>query len=541
MKITSNLLIILTAIFITTVDNSKFFSQLMVIYPVSKITIGFILSTAGILCAVLVVIFSLFNLRSQLKPVLVFSLFCASFISYFSNTYSIVLDRTMIQNVVETNMHESLDLLSFKLLLYVVGFGILPSALIFRAKVDISRTRQRLFMPLGAIVVIASLLLLFSNFYATFFREHKELRQATNPTYAFYAAGEYLISKFNQQRYTLKPIGLDAKPDPAARRRRLTIMVVGEAVRADHFSLNGYARNTNPLLENEEVINFSQMSSCGTSTAVSVPCMFSVLERKTYDDAEAQSTENVLDVLARAGVNILWRDNNSSSKGVADRLPYQNFRTSELNPECDDGECRDLGMLEELQNYVDRQSGDILIVLHQMGNHGPAYYKRYPRSFEIFTPVCATNQLEKCQPEEIINAYDNAIRYTDFFLTQVIRFLQQNDVNFYTALFYMSDHGESLGEKGIYLHGLPYWIAPEAQKHVAAFLWLDPALRASLPPETLTQIANIPLSQDNLFHTLLGLMKVQTEVYNASKDIFAVENFVVKKRLQRGNRTNGDS
>lgn len=379
---------------------------------------------------------------------------------------------------------------------------------------------NRILMLICALGVIAAMLLMFSGYYTTFFREHKNLRHATNPTYAFYSVGEYLASKLGQRRHTLNSIGLDARRDPAATGRRLTIMVVGEAVRADHFSLNGYARKTNPLLENEQIVNFSNMSSCGTSTAVSVPCMFSVLDRKTYNDIEAQSTENVLDVMARAGVHVLWRDNNSSSKGVADRLPYQDFRTSQLNQECGD-ECRDTGMLGGLQNYVDQQSGDILIVLHQMGNHGPAYYKRYPSSFEIFTPVCATNQLEECSPTEISNTYDNAVRYSDYFLTQVIHFLQQNESNFKTALFYMSDHGESLGEGGLYLHGMPYFMAPEAQTHVASFLWLGPSKRAAINPEALRQLTDKSFSQDNVFHTLLGLMEVQTSLYDAAKDILA--------------------
>ena len=202
-------------------------------------------------------------------------------------------------------------------------------------------------------------------------------------------------------------------------------------------------KRTNPLLKQEDIINFPNMSSCGTATAISVPCMFSITNKENYDSTKIRNSDNILDILKRAGVNILWRDNNSDSKGVALRVEYQDFQIPENNPICDD-ECRDIGMLSNLQEYIDsKKSGDIFIVLHQMGNHGPAYYKRYPKEFEKFTPVCKTNQLEECTQEEIDNAYDNAILYTDYFLSKVIELLKQNN-DFETAMIYISDHGESL-------------------------------------------------------------------------------------------------
>ena len=264
------------------------------------------------------------------------------------------------------------------------------------------------------------------------------------------------------------------------------------------------------------------MYSCGTTTAVSVPCMFSLLERRNYNDSKAKSTENVLDVLSHAGVKVLWRDNNSSSKGVADRVTYEDYRNSKMNTICN-GECRDEGMLVGLQDFVDLQvNGDIVIVLHQMGNHGPAYFKRYPPVFEKFKPVCATNQLEKCRKEDVGNAYDNAILYTDYFLAQTIGFLKQNDNNFQTALIFMGDHGESLGEGGLYLHGIPYFIAPDAQKHVAAFMWFGQQSRERVDAHQLIEVASQDFSHDHLFHTLLGLMQIRTTVYDKDLDILAI-------------------
>jgi lipid A ethanolaminephosphotransferase len=244
--------------------------------------------------------------------------------------------------------------------------------------------------------------------------------------------------------------------------------------------------------------------------------MFSNLTRNGYSESKAESTYNILDVLNIAGVNILWRDNNSNSKGVADRVTYEDYKTPENNTICDD-ECRDEGMLVGLQEYIDsKETGDILIILHQMGNHGPAYYKRYPKAFEYFTPVCKTNQLENCTSEEINNAYDNAILYTDYFLSKVINLLKQNK-EFETAMFYISDHGESLGENNLYLHGLPYFMAPDAQTHVPAIMWLGENFK--IDRDTLKKTATKEYSQDNIFHTLLGLFEVETGLYDSNMDI----------------------
>ena len=524
--LSSNRLILIASLFIVIFDNYDFFSNVLTVYPLSFENIGFLVSIAIVFMCLLSILFTVFSSRFTTKPMLIFSIINASFISYFSNTYSIILDDTMIQNVVETNASESVDLINIKLIFYFIIFGLVPSFFIYKIKIkpeSIKKVITNKIMNISLfLLIIVVLLFSFSQFYTSFFREHKPLRYRTNPTYAFYSAGKYFANIFNSSQLDFHQIGLDAKKNTNSSGRKLTIMVVGEAARADRFSLNGYHRETNPMLKKEEIINFPDMYSCGTTTAVSVPCMFSLLDRKNYSDSEAKSTENVLDVLAHAGVKVLWRDNNSSSKGVADRVIYEDYRNSTLNTICE-GECRDEGMLVGLQDFVDLQeNGDIVIVLHQMGNHGPAYFKRYPPIFEKFKPVCTTNQLEKCRKEDIGNAYDNAILYTDYFLAQTIGFLKQNNDEFQTALIYMGDHGESLGEGGLYLHGMPYFIAPDVQKHVAAFMWFGQRSRKRIDVRQLTDVAAQNFSHDYLFHTLLGLMQIETTVYNKALDILAI-------------------
>ncbi|GAB4566851.1 MAG: phosphoethanolamine--lipid A transferase [Geothermobacteraceae bacterium] len=516
--------IVATALFITLTDNAEFFSRVAEVYPPTQGNLGFFLSTSLVLFSFLVFFFSLVCTRKTLKPVLILSLVIASVISYYSNEFGTIIDTTMIQNILETDRAEAFDLLTPRLFLYLSLLGFLPAWFLHRANIPVPALKRYALGTLKisalALLTIAICLFSYSKAYTSFFREHKPLRFYTNPTYAYYSAGLYIAQHFKTPTNGIKQIALDAKREETDSERRLVILVVGEAARADHFSLNGYSRTTNPLLSKENIVNLPELYSCGTTTAISVPCMFSPLDRDHYSDSSAKSSENVLDIFACTGVHVLWRDNNSGSKGVAARVPFENYRSAANNKVCDT-ECRDVGMLDGLQEYIDRiNSGDILIVLHQMGNHGPAYSHRYPAGAEVFSPSCQTSQLEQCSVEEIINAYDNAIRYTDYFLAQTIKFLKQYDRRFETAMIYMSDHGESLGEGGIYLHGLPWFIAPDAQKHVAGLLWLGSRMQKHIHLDELRSKVTRKLSHDNLFHTLLGLMRINTHLYEPEKDLF---------------------
>lgn len=529
-NITTNKLILFISILLAAFYNYSFFKAVINVYGTEGINLIYISSTALVLIFLNVFIFTLFSSKYTTKPILIITLFVSSFTAYFMDTYNTIIDSEMIRNTIQTNLDESMDLFSIKLILYVLFLGILPSILVYKTKIEYKNLKGELLskikMVILSLVIIVAIVLSFSKFYSSFFREHKPLRYHVNPIYWIYSIGKYTNS-LNKGPIVLKTIGDDAKineqvDEKDAEKTELIIMVVGEAARADRFSLNGYNKKTNPLLEKEEIINFPNMYSCGTSTAHSVPCMFSIYDKDAYDYKKGVSTENVIDVLKHTNfINILWRDNNSSSKGVASRVEYEDFRTSETNPICDDVECRDEGMLVGLDTYIKKHKGeDILIVLHQMGNHGPSYYKRYPKSFEKFTPVCKTNQLEKCTQEEVSNAYDNAILYTDYFLSKVINFLKPYSKGYETAMLYMSDHGESLGENGFYLHGIPYIIAPNEQKHIASIMWFgDSEIKEDIDVQKLSSYKNNKFSQDNLFHTLLGLFEVETKVYDKTKDI----------------------
>ena len=455
--------------------------------------------------------------------------FISAAAAYFMDTYHIILDDSMLRNVFQTDVAEASDLLTPKLAAYLFLLGIVPSWIVVKLPLAHVGWRRAFWQKSKRSVIlllfIGATILLFGKHYASFFREHRILRDQINPLYWIYSVGRYVHNSIVTVDTSFKTIATDAViPASKDRVKKLVILVVGEAARADHFSLNGYPRRTTPLLSRYDIVNLPNTYSCATSTAESVPCMFSVYTRDDYSYEKAQHTENILDILQRTGkVALLWRDNNSDSKGVADRIAYQNFKTPHTNPVCIDGECRDIGMLRSLDDFIaEHNDKDILIVLHQMGNHGPAYYKRYPHDYEHFTPVCRTNKLETCKREAIVNAYDNALRYSDTFWVESIRLLKRYDDRYKTALIYMADHGESLGENGIYLHGLPYFIAPEAQKHIGAFLWFGKQWIGDERIIRLRRKRNETFSHDYLFHTLLGIFDVETKVYDPSLDLLKV-------------------
>lgn len=525
-KINPLTLIVLTALFFIVFDNITFFQEVIKVYPLSGFqSTLFILSLALVFTCVNIIILSLVCYQHTIKPVLIVFLILSAACAYFMDTYHVIIDDVMIDNIMKTDSGEAFDLISLKQVLYLLFLGVLPAVVIYKIPLATVRFKKSVISRLSLIVIsliIAVVTILsLGDFYASFLRENKSLRNYANPSYYIYSVGKYVGHLFATDNNVFEPIGLDAKISAVDPHRELIVLVVGETARADHFSLNGYAQKTNPRLEKEHIINFSNVWSCGTSTAVSVPCLFGLAGRSDYEHSKAQAIGNLLDISEHAGVNVLWLDNNSSSKGVADRVKYQSYKSPDINPVCDT-ECRDVGMLAHLQEYIDSHpTGDILIILHQMGNHGPAYYKRYPKEFEHFTPTCQTNQLEQCSPEEINNAYDNAILYTDYFLAETIDFLKKND-GFEAMMMYVSDHGESLGENGLYLHGLPYMLAPETQKHVPMLLWLGKNVdQAEVNFDLIKQKSDQKFTHDNVFHTILGLLEIDTEVYDPALDINA--------------------
>ena len=504
-------------------------------------------ATFLILVLVLNALLTLLAFRLVLKPALIFLFIATSFAAYFMNHYGVAIDAAMMQNVFETDLREAAELLNWSLFVTVLLLGVLPSFLLLRTGLHAPPLVRDLVLKTAivsvSLIVAAGLLLLFFKTYAPAFREHRELRLLLTPTNYLNATRSVLKGK--TRPVAIAPIGTDAIKGPIwgeGVRRTVTVIVVGETARAMNFSLNGYARQTNPLLLKQQgLVNFSQVSSCGTSTAVSVPCVFSSLGRKNYSEARAKSQQGLLDVLAHAGFDVVWLDNNSGCKGTCDRVSYEDLSQPVAgDPFCNQEECYDERLLEQLPRLIHDAKNDLVVVLHQKGSHGPAYWKRYPEAFAKWGPVCRTSDLEKCPTEDIVAAYDNSILYTDYILSRTIEILRKSgaDEGVDAAFMYFSDHGESLGEKNMYLHGAPYIISPIEQRHVPLMIWLSDSFlsRFRIEAKCLAARSDQSFSHDDVFHSVLGMLNVSTAVYNPSLDIFHACSRVAQRRaLQPGN------
>jgi lipid A ethanolaminephosphotransferase len=469
--------------------------------------------------------------RPMLKPALTLIFLISAGVAYFMSQYGVMIDAGMLRNFAETNATEVRDLLSLKLFAYILFLGVLPSWLLWKLPVNYRRWHRELFskviVSVASAAVIGGVALANYQGLSSLFRNHHEIRLMLVPSNYIGASAGYLREQVVSSRQPFVKIGEDAQRNPDLKlqpRKSLTVLVVGESARAENFGILGYDRDTTPQLDKEAgLIAFTDVHSCGTETAVSVPCMFSNMGRKDYDASKAKNEEGLLDVLKRAGIDVIWRDNQSGCKGTCDRVTLQDVSNLKDPALCANSECRDEILLQGLQGFIDHLDKDTVLVLHQMGSHGPEYFKRYPKEYEHFTPVCESNALNNCSRESIVNGYDNTLVYTDHVLSSLIDVLRSNQDKVDTAMLYLSDHGESLGEYNLFLHGTPYMMAPEQQKHVAMLAWFSDNYQKAYSVDThcLQMSRDKPLSQDNLFHSMLGLLEVKSKVYQPGLDMFA--------------------
>ncbi|MEN4690724.1 phosphoethanolamine transferase EptA [Pantoea agglomerans] len=524
--------IILFSIYISVFLNLAFYRQAYSLIPLNELkNILFLFSMPLVAFSVINIVVTIASFLWLDRITIALFIFVSATAQYFIQHYGIILDRSMITNMVDTTPAESMALLTPKMIVVIFFTGIFMAVLAFwpafKKSVPVWKgVLERALSLVISVVLIAVIAMLFYKDYASLFRNNHELVKSLSPS-NFIAASLSYYNHRERANLPLVKIGEDAHQPPHmlnGPKKNLTILVVGETSRAANFSLGGYSRPTNPLLAEDDVVYFPDVSSCGTSTAVSVPCMFSNMPRKHYDDALASHQEGLLDIIQRAGLSVLWNENDAGCKGACDRVPNQDMTALNLPGMCIKGECYDEVLFHGLEEYIKQLQGNGLIVLHTIGSHGPTYNHRYPPAFRKFTPTCETKQIQECSQAQLINTYDNTILYADYIVDKAIELLKAHQEEFTTSLVYLSDHGESLGEKGVYLHGLPYAIAPEAQTRVPLLIWLSPDYqqRYAVDYKCLSQQATTQkYSQDNLFSTMLGITGVQTREYVSSDDIVA--------------------
>jgi lipid A ethanolaminephosphotransferase len=521
LRSSSEALILLAAAYVSLTANRAFFqSTFESRHTAIADEPSFAIALFGLVLVANVVALAAITTRWTVKPVLSVYLVLSAIVSYFRDRYGTYVDPDMIRNVLATDRREVVELLDLTLLAHVALYGALPAVLLrwvhIRNVPVRSTILRRALMLLACAMTFVLAILAFGADLAAVVRNDRALRYRVTPLNAVYSAVRAHVDARRSTTDTLVPVGSDARPAPDLSTRALPevlVLVVGETVRAANWGLTGYRRDTTPRLRELGVINFPTVIACGTNTETSLPCMFSAVGLRDYVESRIRTSEGLLHVLGRAGFAVRWLDNQSGCKGVCSGLPTESTA-------CPDERCRDEVLVEALRRRLSDPEGHEIVVLHMLGSHGPAYSSRYPSAFRQFEPACASTTLTGCSRDSIVNAYDNSILYADTVLAEIVGLLKLGTRRA-SALIYVSDHGESLGEKGLYLHGVPYAVAPSEQTHVPMIWWVSDAFAAQsgIDLQCMRRRAAEPASHDHLFHSVLGLLRVETSVRDPSLDL----------------------
>ncbi|GIU15708.1 MULTISPECIES: phosphoethanolamine transferase [unclassified Shewanella] len=481
-------------------------------------------------------LFSVFSFKYLTKPFFILLTLLSSSVFFAALQYGVVFDYGMIENTVQSNQSEAATYLNWASVLNFLVTGVIPSLLIYKANIQYKAfSKEMLHKALFMLTMLAGIVLIgmfYYQNYVSFGRNNDIIKRYIIPTYFIGSTIKYIDVNYLQKPLKYKHLGLDAinttakanlKDKPKAK-PNLVVLVVGETARAANYQYYGYDRATNEHTKNQGLIAFQDTHSCGTATAVSLPCMFSRMDHKNYDPHRALAQDNIIDVLDHAGIQLQWLDNDSGCKGVCQNIEHVVIDHNSDAKLCNGEFCYDQVLINELDKRLKTiEAKDTLIVLHIIGSHGPTYYLRYPEQHRRFVPDCQRSDIQNCTHQQLVNTYDNTILYTDYIVSQVVKELEGESEQFDTAMLYISDHGESLGESGMYLHGTPYSFAPGEQTKVPLLAWISKgfAKQNRLDLTCLNQeAAKGGFSHDNLFDSLLGLMNVKTNIYRSSTDIF---------------------
>lgn len=538
LSLSSQSLIWVLSLYFGTILNLTFYHFIAQRLEISNFsTVLFVFSLPVFVIVPLLILFSLITIPYFGKTLTIILLCLSSITNYAMFKLGIFIDSDMYRNIVETTAREATDLITPTAVIWFAITGVLPAVLLFCCHIKYLSAGKEIIRRLKHILCSLLLLLCLMPFtykdYVSFGRNNKQIKKLMNTFNYIYSVGRYYQRQAiaNRQFVILdeNPIREDIKENQP----RVLILIVGETARAANFSIYGYERQTTPLLQEQNVIAFKDTLSCGTSTAVSLPCMFSHMTRKKFDVVDAKYTQNLIDLLAKSGYDILWRENDDGCKEVCNRVATEDMLRIHNKKFCHKKYCQDEALLDGLEQKIAAVTKDTVIVLHMMGSHGPTYYKRYPDEFRKFLPTCDTADLQNCTREEIVNTYDNTILYTDFIIDSAIDVLKKFP-QYASGLIYISDHGESLGENSLYLHGIPYSVAPDVQKEIPFIFWMSDNLsqRSTMDKFCLYQEAEKGnFSHDNLFHSVLGLLNIKTTTYEKDLDIFERCRFTVQPAL----------
>lgn len=431
------------------------------------------------------------------KVILALTFICNGIALYFIVGYEVLITDMMMGNVFNTRFSEASGYFSLAAVLYTLFLGIVPALYILLRKVDYGRVGKMLkSVGISLLVIIAVAVANMQNF-PWIDRNATQIGSMIMPW-------SYTV---NSVRYYNRMQQLNRKETPLPdatitnQEREVCVVVIGESARRENFSLYGYERETNPLLKGDSVVAI-KAKSAATYTTEGVRAILSY-------KASKELYEILPNYLERNGADVVWRSTNWGEPPLHIEKCYPLKKLKELYPDAD--ARYDSLLFEGLREEIEQSDkAKMLVVLHTSTSHGPTYFQKYPAEFERFTPVCTTVEMSKADLGELMNAYDNTILYTDYILHSVIEILRSMDCR--SSMMFISDHGESLGENGLYMHGMPMSVAPAEQYEIPFIVWTSDSSAIKSIEEA---------EQYHIFHSVLDFLHIASPIYNEEYSIFA--------------------
>ena len=430
---------------------------------------------------------------------------------YFIFTYSVIIDATTIENVFNTRYSEASGFFSLPLWLFIIAFGLLPALWCLLQPVDYGKVKK-LGVCCGSSLVIILAVASMNISQTLWISQHDtELGGLLQPWSYIVNTGRVISFSQEEQAEEIKlPDGTIADNEKA-----VVVLVIGESSRKANFQLYGYQRNTNPLLSKQEGLKVYEATSCATYTTAGTKAIL-----------EPQDSGDLYELLPnyafRTGVDVSWRSSNWGEPPIHIDEYLTNEELGEKYP--DENIYNDGILLKGLRERIESSpKNKVLIVLHTSTSHGPKYADKYPKEFEVCKPVAKNVEEGQKNVGLLINAYDNTILYTDFLVDSLINMLRSmTDWN--SAMIFISDHGESLGENKMFMHGLPMKLAPKVQYEIPFLVWTSDHFRdyKLVSTEKDAPEGQLPavLDQHYVFHSVLNLLSIQSPAYNKDYDIF---------------------
>lgn len=421
-------------------------------------------------------------------------------VSFWVYTQDISITDSLFSVVLESKPSIIIDVLSIPYFIFIAIYALV--LIYINNRYDKLNKRFNIFFFSASLLAVAL-------FYVVEQKRFNTLKSRL-PYNVFYGLVNYL----EKDNYVLNTVSKEVYSE---NRNLKIIFILGESVREDHLSINGYIRETTPLLDKQEnVISYKNISTPHTYTNSSVP---RILSNISTTDKQFSKLTSLYSVFNSCGYKTSWIGNQELERSYKSIVNTNNkvILIDSLRSVLSFNKAYDDKLLDPFKEQIGT-SGPQILTIHMMGSHW-YYDNRYPERFRKFKPVTDSKYIPSQTDEQIINAYDNTIIYLDYFLNEIIDSITASKEP--TIFIYLSDHGERLGEHNKWLHAE----TAEESTNPACIIWYSKAFENQFPTETkaLKANKNRTFSTDFLFTSLLDLINVKNIEHEFSESIFNEE------------------